>query len=380
MTRVAEPAIEDPQAGAIADAHGRQLRRRAAVAALAALALAVFALAGGPRSPATRSLASASSPRPLSGVALTGPTRLRLLVGGAGPATGPVRLVDIDSRSVHTVTMPGGARLVASLEPFGSAALAVVECSACADPGALFVVGYDGSVRAVAGAGAQAQVLTVAGSDASWTLTAAGSRPCMLRHGSAAGVEAPCGELRAASTTGVVIGQTDAELLVNARGAILASAAQLAPLAGGRVLEATPPDPVSGHSRLVLVDLATGARRVIAWPATPAGYELGLLIPAPGGARLAVELFDAVTHPAFAADLWVLDARTGALTHVPGFPALEAIKQSSVAFTTDGRLLIPSQYQGRNVLGVWTPGAAALAIRALPRLATYYDAVALTPR
>ena len=380
MTLLADPRTEPPHAGVIADARRRRVRRRLAVAALSILALGAFILAGGSRSPATRSIASASSPRPLSGTPLGNRTRLRLLVGGAGPATGPVRLVDVDSRSVRTVTLPGGGRLVARLEPFGSAALAAVECSACAVPGALYVVGYDGSTRAVAGAGANAQVLTVAGSGASWTLTGAGSRPCMLRHGSAPGVEAPCGEMLAASTTSVVIGQTDAELLLNAHGAILASAAQLAPLAGGRVVEATPPDPVSGRSQLVLVNLATGARRTITWPAAPAGYELGLLIPAPGGARVAVELFDAVTHPAFAADLWVLDAQNGALTHVPGFPALEGIKQSSVAFTTDGRLLIPSHYQGRNVLGVWRPGAATLAIRALPRLSTYYDAVALTPR
>ena len=399
MTRVAEPRIagtrtgDDPRAGAIADARRRQLRRRAAVAALAILVLAAFALTGGTHSPAARSLASASSPRPLSGTPLTGPTHVRLLVGGAGAATGGVRLVDADSGSVRPVAMPGGAPLVAWLEPFGDAALASVGCAGCTGPAALYVVGYDGSVRARAGAGARSQVLPVAGSGASWTLSAAGARPCMLRRDSAHAVEAPCGRLVSATASNVVIAENAAELLVDLNGAILASAAQVVPLAGGRVLEATAPDLVSGRSRLTIVDLATGVRHAIPWPATPAGYQLGSLVAAPGGRRVAIELFDAVTHPAFAADLWVLtisgtphggghagEPGTAALTHIPGFPVLEGIKQSSVAWTADGALLIPSDYHGRNVLGSWSPGSTALRIRRLPALATYYDAVALTPR
>jgi len=84
--------------------------------------------------------------------------------------------------------------------------------------------------------------------------------------------------------------------------------------------------------------------------------------------------------------LWVLtlsgtgNTGTAALAHVPGFPALEGIKQSSVAWTAGGALLIPSDYHGRNVLGSWSPRSATLAIRRLPALATYYDAVALTSR
>ena len=392
MTRVAEPWIagtqtgEDPQAGAIADARRRQMRRRAAVAALAILALAAFALNGGSGSPATRSLTSASSPRPLSGTRLTGLTHVRLLVGGAGAASGGVRLVDVDSGSVRAVAMPGGAPLVAWLQPFGDAALASVGCTGCTGPAALYVVAYDGSVRGRAGAGAHSQVLPVAGSGASWTLSAAGARPCMLRRDSAPAVEAPCGVLVSATTSDVVIGENAAELLVDANGAILAQAAQVLPLAGGRVLEATAPDPASGRSRLTLVDLVTAARRAVPWPATPAGYQLGSLIAAPGGSRVAIELFDAVTDPAFAADLWVLtlsgsgDTQTAALAHVPGFPALEGIKQSSVAWTASGALLIPSDYHGRNVMGSWSPGSPTLAVRRLPALTTYYDAVALTPR
>ena len=382
MNRVAESAIVDPHAGAIADARRRQLRRRTVVAALAILALGGFALSAGPRSPATRSLASASSPQPLSGTPLTGPTHLRLLVGGAGAATGGVRLVDVDSGSVRTVAMPGGAPLVAWLEPFGDGALASVGCARCNGPTALYAVAYDGSVHALAGAGARAQVFPVAGA-ATWTLSAAGARPCMLRRGSAAAVEAPCGTLVSATTSDVVISENAAELLVDVNGGILASAAVLVPLSGGRVLEATAPDPVSDRSRLTLVDLETGGRRAIPWPATPSGYQLGSLVAAPGGGRVAIELVDSVTHPAFAADLWVLTVSRGgaaAMAHVPGFPALEGIKQSSVAWAAGGALLIPSDYRGRNVLGSWSPGSATLAVRRLPALATYYDAIALTPR
>jgi hypothetical protein len=127
----------------------------------------------------------------------------------------------------------------------------------------------------------------------------------------------------------------------------------------------------SFRQRLTLLDLSSGTSRAVRWPAAPTGFAIGGVLPEPGGPLAAVEFVDAVTHPAGAADVWLLDTRTGRFTHLPGFPALENIKASSVSWTSDGRLVVVSEAGAHVVVGVWRPGAPTMPVHPLPALAGY---------
>ena len=147
------------------------------------------------------------------------------------------------------------------------------------------------------------------------------------------------------------------------------------------------PNDGSFPTGLTLVDLATGTRKRLAWPSIlQFGYTV---LREPHGPLVAVEFVD----PAYpsgqqtigqAADIWMLDPGTGAFTHVPAFPILEHLKFSSVAWSSDGRLVIVAQGGAfnqpgrRTVIGVWRPRERAVRVRAVPTLDGYSQLVALT--
>ena len=213
------PRTEPPHAGAIADARRRrQMRRRAAVAALAILALGRVR-----RSPAARTRRRhgrshlPSSPRPLSGTPLSGPHPPAAARRGRRPRHRPRpsrrRRLGIGPHR-RDARRRAARRLARALRQ--RRARERSSCAACTGPAALYVVGYDGSVRArrrcrrpragAPGGGVRREL------DAQRRRCAA--RACC---GAAAPprVEAPCGELRRPQApSSVVIGQTDAELLV----------------------------------------------------------------------------------------------------------------------------------------------------------------------
>ena len=65
-------------------------------------------------------------------------------------------------------------------------------------------------------------------------------------------------------------------------------------------------------------------------------------------------------------DVWLLDVRSGALTQLPGMPAFVSLKATSIAWTHDGRLVLLGESGGRDVVAVWRPGGAELALKAVP--------------
>jgi hypothetical protein len=62
-------------------------------------------------------------------------------------------------------------------------------------------------------------------------------------------------------------------------------------------------------------------------------------------------------------DVWLLDTRTGALTHLPGMPAFVDLKFTSMEWTRDGRLVVLGESRGRGFVAVWRAGAAKLQVK-----------------
>jgi hypothetical protein len=103
-----------------------------------------------------------------------------------------------------------------------------------------------------------------------------------------------------------------------------------------------------------------GASHRLRWPAGP-DYGLGEVTAQPNG-RLATVDF-AKYSPEDKFDLWLLDSVTHRWQRLPDMPADVVPKTTDVKWTADGRVVILAT----NVLGVWRPGEARLAIRRAKR-------------
>ena len=399
--KLARPLIED---GVIEEARARQRRRRigvsaAALAALGASLLGTLLFGGGGAVRLSSPLRPVSSLTPLPGPPLAGATHLTLAVPENG---GRVFLVDLDHQNARAVPGVGGSwpKWQVTLTPYGSGVLAAVKHSNCQmwvtcakgqasfpDTESEFLISRTGSVRRIVTFPLTRHQYTTQAfqSTSTWVQTWPHTGPCTLRlvPGSRPAVRIPCGYISPDTGHGLWIGNGNVEMLVDPRtGRVLErqrATGALIRLPGDFALEsaATP-----GATPLSLVNLATGARKRLGWPSSLRfGYQV---YPAPHGPLVALEFGDPF-HPVAgqsvnqAADVWVLNTSTGALTHVPGFPALELLKQSSIAWTATDQLVIAARGGGRTVVGVWKPGQSTLPIRAVPGLDGYSQFVALSP-
>jgi len=378
--------IADPELGVVTDARRRQRRRRGIVGAAVLGVVAWLALAPGPPVPRHAPLRLSSSLRYLAGPALGADTGLRLI---ALENTGRPYLVDLDRGTARLVTgfalpgavAPASRTTVYPLIPSGAGALAFVRtqpCTRCGTTQVEYEIGRDGVARRLATLtlGYHQTFTPAIGSTAGWVYTWPHRGPCSLalEPGSQPAVRVPCGGLYDVSSAGVLIGNgllvdpTTGHVRLRVR-----TANSLWLLRGTLALEATGP---SGDlTNLSLVDLATGARRVLGWPSR---LHFGLQpIPQRNGPLVALRFGEPSYPPSQAVAVWVLDTSSGRLTHVPGFPALELLKQSMVAWTTDGRLVVASTGSTRTVVGVWRPGERATHVRAVPPIQGYSSFVPL---
>jgi len=377
-----------PRLGVISDARRRQTRRRLAAASLAIVALGAFALAGGPGAPPRPPLRRSSSLRYLAGP-LAAHTALRLI---ALENTGRPYLVSVDRGTavpVSGMTLPAPVTPVGTsvypLVAHGAGALAFVtvpSCARCASTLTEYRIDAVGHARRVwaLSLGYRQTFVPAPGSTAVWVSRWPHAAPCSLalEPGSHAAVRVPCGALQAVTSAGAWIGNGDIEMLVDpATGGErlrLRTSSAVSPIRGSLALES----PASSAGGLALVDVLTGARRTLPWPST---LRFGVeAIPQPGGRLVALRFGEPFYPPSQAVDVWVLDTRDGALTHVPGFPALELLKFSWVSWAADGRLVIASKGAGRTVVGVWRPGERVTRVRRVPPIEGYSSFVALTPR
>jgi hypothetical protein len=397
------PEAEALDAGVIEEARRRQRRERIIVACVALLlagavaGIMAFGLGGeGRHAPP---LQRPWPPTWLTGPPLSRPTHLRLVVS---QNTGPASIVNVDSGQAQAVRGLGVPRQQRTwspaLYPLTAApggALAVVtrqDCARCTVTQTELVIGADGSVRRTTrltlARDQHTSTPALGSASANWVLTWPRSGRCILRlePGSRPVVAVPCGTLGGDTPAGLVISRGSEVMLVDAHtGRVrerFAVHGQFDVISNNVALMATAPGiPGEGDAfptDLTLVKLSTGARTHLRWPSTlHFGYRV---LPEPHGSLVAVEFAD----PAYlysgrqVSDVWLLDPRTGAFTHVPGFPILEHLKFSDVAWSSDHRLVVVAQGGGRTAIGVWRPGSAQLRVGTVPQLAGYSQFVPLS--
>jgi hypothetical protein len=239
----------------------------------------------------------------------------------------------------------------------------------------------------------------VPGSIAEWVLRWPHSGACTLRlvPSARAPVRVPCGDLGQINANMITLWTQPNQvgLLVNPQtGAVLShtsATVQTDPIGHGLAIESGDNGPYLAGP-LSLVNLMTGERRMLGWPSRQHnGFQL---YPDPSGPYVAIEFGDPAyplySNPSYqgptigqAADLWLLNTTTAKLTHVPGFPILESLKQSGIAWTSDGRLVVAArggsfrQSITRTAIAVWHPGQHALHVHTLPPLNGYTTFVPL---
>jgi hypothetical protein len=305
----------------------------------------------------------------LSGVPLSGPTHLRLIVSGAPPY-----ILDLDSGTIRPVagvtdTHTDGIWVM----PVHGGALAATYryCKGCNTQMRASILGANGSVRPV---GAGRSVVASRNSAAALVLNRNSAGRCTIRlvPGDGGAVGTPCGTLAADSDAGPLMWTNGRMLLVDrhtgrVRARRTGETGTIAPLYGSLVLEQAADHDVA--TALVLMDVATGERRRLRWPSILGGLDQ--VLPQAHGSLVAVGFADpAYPGPQQAEDVFLLDTHTWRFTHVPGFPAQEDLKFSSMAWTSDNRLVMLIHAEDTTRIGVYHPGDAAVALRAVDVPAT----------
>jgi hypothetical protein len=293
---------------------------------------------------------------PVTGPALNGPTHLHLIVSATPPY-----IYDVDANTVRAAAAAAGP-LDSWVRPSANGAF-VARYGCCTPTAVAYSIHEDGSVQRLAGGSSLAPA---ADSSATWVLRRTSPGHCRLAlvPGARPAVPAPCRPLLGAGDAGVLMWTSNSELLVSGRtGRVRARATSIMPLHGDLVFEDAAGAPGLDKDRLSLVDLATGARRRLGWPSILRGLDE--VVAEPHGSLVAVGFADpAYPGPAQASDVWILDTRTGRyVLHLPGFPAQVRLKFSSMAWTSDNRLVLLLESGERTVLAVWRPGSRTLPLR-----------------
>ena len=291
---------------------------------------------------------------PLRGKTLEGNTRLRLIV-----ADNPPFVLDVDSgrvtpvRGVHSLT-----RGTLSVVSVGGRAAVVVARAAWlrAD---LYAV--DGRERRALRLGTGAAVVPAADGQSVWVKSFPAPTRCTLRqlrldgHVLTKAQPFPCqSTIYPAGQLGIVMNRT--KLLDPRTGRTILKTGWGVIAAAGKTLVLSGP----GNS-FSLLNASTRKTRRVPWPRTIG--RLGGPAVDPRGRYVAVEFGNPAWNGGQGLDVWLLDLATAKLTHLPGMPALVALKQTSMAWTDDGRLVLLGASGGKDVVAVWRPGQARLGIK-----------------
>jgi hypothetical protein len=394
----------DVDAGVIEEARRRHHRQRGALAAslIAAAAAAglTLGLIGGARH--TRPPVAArnpTSPVRISGAPLGAATHLSLIASENG---GQVFVVNVDratARAVPGLGVPASRQTLSSptvwLDAVPGGVVATVApkpCQPCERTNRKFLIDANGAVRRLDPIRLKPDQYTTAeavGSTTTWVLTWPSGGHCTLALEPATRPPVPvaCGSLQTDTPAGLLERTGSDTLLVNPQTGEIRERVRgnggFDLLGRGIALTSVWPSPgdSSFPTNLGLLNLATGARRALAWPSIlHFGYQV---YPEPHGPLVAVEFVDPAYPPhrntiGQAADVWMLDPRSGHFTHVPGFPIFEGLKASHVAWTADDRLVTVVANDGGPTLAVWRPGQPSLRIRRVPAIEGYSNFVPLS--
>jgi hypothetical protein len=362
-------------------------RRLAGVGVAAVIVVAVLAVGWmmprprpGPTRPGPAAATSLSAPAlgpsttlrpsrhgalPLGGVPLVGPTGLRLLIADA-PAP---FVLEVDQGTIQPITgLPTDGERGVSVLPVAEGALVVSVrlCSRCRPDSSVYLL-RRGSTTATR-LGTALQVVASRDGHGLWLLSSRDPSRCMIREVGFDG--RPRRAARQVSCRTGLVAELPAGLLVNSVGAggrdwhsallrpgggiVRLGDPQVQPVVGNLVLRGA-----DRHTPLILHDVATGASSRLRWPSRP-DYGLGEVSGDPNGQFAIVEF--AKYSPEHRVDLWLLDTTTRRWQHLPGMPAPMVPKITDVQWTTDGRVVVLAS----NLLAVWRPGQARLAIGRVP--------------
>jgi hypothetical protein len=330
------------------------------------VAAAVAVLSTGAASPAPSAV---PDPKPLAGAPIGNATGLQLLVADTAPF-----VLDVDTGRITPVagirSQPGVLWVV------GVGGRGGIVVQGGSSKSTLFAVRDAG--RRVARLGIGANAWPAADGRSAWIQAVADGGGCTLRRVALDGRvlrgprRFPCATASdpEGGSLGLVVNRTrivdpgSGRTVRRTRRGIVAVAGRTLVLAGP-------------GERLTLLDAETGAERRL-----PRFESLR------GPGRAAVDLsgrFAVIEYaePAWRGtqvfDLWLVDARTGALTRLPGMPAVISLKFTDMAWTDDGRfVLLGEDYRG-GFVAVWRPGEARLAVKRvrLPQRTSGSDSFAI---
>jgi hypothetical protein len=310
------------------------------------------------RSPST-STVTATMPKPLRGVPLTGSTRLKLLV-----ADDPPVLLNVDTGRITPV---GGLNVhgspVLSVVAVGQDAIVWLDRRTPAKrrPTAeIYFVHHDGTTATrIATAWGVAPAAT---GQAVWLTSFKDGHHCDLREVALSGRQLrsrpiPC-------TTRLI----DA----GSGGLLVEGSSVVNPLTRRTLLRTNALWAVAGHYALTdvgccrpltVTNLRTGGRRTLPWPSQIGSTDQAAV--QPNDKLVAIDFAD----PAYqgsgtqVTDAWLLNPETGRLQHLPDMPAAVALKFTSMSWTNDGRLVWLAQTEGHDDVAVWRPGQKQIAVR-----------------
>ena len=357
----------------IREARRRGRRRRLLAAGAGLLAVAgstagvIATKAGGPVR-ATAAAFRAAVPQPLHGLALAGHTGLGLLVAGDPPY-----LLNVDSGAVTSVTgLDTKGTPVVSLLGVGRDAVVWLDRPGpvATLPRAQIYVLRHGTTRATRIATGW-DVAPASGGRAIWVVSYRRAHNCALSELALNGHP-----LRAARPVGCSVQlpgpwSGPGPAIDPATGRTLPVRGSLWTVDGPWALAATAqPGAIGPGAPLTLTDTRTGRSWHLDWPSRIPFTDQSVV--RPGGRLMVLDFAD----PAYKGtgtqvmDAWLFDPATRRFTHLPDMPAAVHLKFTSMAWASDGRLVMLAQSGGpdgdRNVVAVWKPGQAQWALRPIP--------------
>lgn len=305
---------------------------------------------------ASRAMVTNPSLKPITGAPLMPDSGLKLLTSAVPPVVvdvdssvaTPVSGVTFDSGTLWTVSIAGTAGAIVSAPPGRPSVIYAIRGSSPYE-----VISLGEGVNAWS-AGDRRTV---------WISERAGGR-CTIRRVNLGGqlvraaTQFPCLRLRdpTAGQLGVVV---NSRRIINpsTRRLVFSSDSTIMAVAGKQVLLDR------NSNELAIADTTSQRMWRLRWPSILRGTDQA--ITGPNARWIAVSFGDPAWNggPQQAIDLWMLDVKTRKFTHVPGMPALVALKGTSIAWSKDNRLVLLSQYTGKDTVGVWRVGEAQLAIK-----------------